>query len=156
MKQGDLPTVFLFSFFTPQRLKGKVLTSELFAKRNHMHDQFTAVWSTGLYQMETPLSVYLLKDDLMNFLPILHCLNIDKLLSNLGCNRNMWEFLSLTGACLKGCWPYSGLWSATYTNFDAAPPTHHLYLKPTVFLNLQPITHDYNILDLSATTSLFP
>lgn len=143
-------------FPAPPCLKGKVLKSELFAKRNYMHYQFTAVWTTGLYQMETPVSVCLLKDDTMNFLPILHCLNNYKLLLNLGCNRNMWEFLSLTEACFKDYWPYSGIWSVTHTNFDAAPPTYHLYLKHTVFLKVQQITHDYSILALSATTSLFP
>lgn len=127
----------------------------MFAKRNNMHYQFVAVGTTGLYQMETPISVYLLKDDLMNFLPVLHCLNIYKRLSNLGCNRNMWEFLSLTEASLKAYWPYSGVWSVTHTNFNAAPPTNHFYLKHTGFLKVQLITHDYSILVLSATTALF-
>lgn len=131
MKQGDLLIFFFLSCFAffPPCLEGKVLKSELFAKRNHMHYQFTAVGTTGLYQMETPISVYLLKDDLMNFLPVLHCLNIYKLLWNLGCNRSMWEFLSLTEECLKDYWPCSSVWGVTYTNFDAAPPTNHMYLK---------------------------
>lgn len=64
--QGDLtpsptppffPSFFSFCFFSS--LEGKVQKSDPFTKSNHRSYQFTAVGTTGLYQMERKLlSVY--------------------------------------------------------------------------------------------------
>lgn len=58
---------------------------------------------------ETSFSVCLLNENLINLFPVLHYLNIYKLLLNLGWNMNIWEFLSLTEVCLKDYRLYSGV-----------------------------------------------
>lgn len=101
MKQGGLPP-------TPI-IDGKSLKKcEVFTNINHMLYQFTAVGTAGLYQMESPFSVYPL-ENLMNFFSVLHYLNMYKLRLSLGCNKNIWEFLSLTEARVKEYWLYSGV-----------------------------------------------